>query len=97
MKNNKYEVLVTDLPEAALISREYVSRTKLDKMQRDIRKLLKDDAAKYYGRTWNKETGNVYSIFTLEGKRIIIEDPEATEILQSLFDSDGRLRELDIK
>jgi len=97
MKNNKYEVLITDQPEAPLINREYVSRTKLDKMQRDIRKLLKDDAAKYYGRTWNKETGNVYSIFTLEGKRIIIEDPEATEILQSLFDSDGRLRELDIK
>ena len=97
MKNNKYEVLITDQPEAPLINREYVSRTKLDKMQRDIRKLLKDDAAKYYGRTWNKETGTVYSIFTLEGKRIIIEDPEATEILQSLFDSDGRLRELDIK
>lgn len=97
MENEKYEVIITDQPDAPLLSKEYVSKARLDKMQRDIRKLLKDDVAKYYGRTWNKETGKVYSIFTLEGKRIIIEDPQATEILQSIFDSDGRLRELDIK
>ena len=97
MKNNKYEVFITDQPDAPLLDREYISRTRLDKLQRDIRKLLKDKAAKYYGRTWNKETGSVYSIFKIEGKRIIIEDPQATEIILSIFDSDGRLRELDIK
>lgn len=97
MQNKKFKVFITDQPDAPLLDQEYISKTHLNKMQQDIRKLLKDDAAKYYGRTWNKKTGNVYSIFMINEKRIIIEDPQATEILKSLFDSDGRLRELDIK
>lgn len=97
MNQKKIEVIVTDQPESALISKELITRTRRKKFHREISALVKDRAADFHGRAWNKNNGVVYQIFTLEGKRIFVDDPDATLVMESLFDSDGQLREMEIK
>jgi len=95
--SKKLRVFISDQPDSALISKELVTKTQKDKFHRDLSNLVKDRQAGYHGRAWNKNTGNVYQIFTVEEKRICVEDPDATQVLHSLFDTDGQLREVDIK
>lgn len=97
MTHKKIEVLVTDQPKSALISRELISRTRRKKFHREISKLVEEQESEFLGRGWNQVNGVVYQIFTIEGKRIFVEDPDATTVMDSLFDTDGRIREIDIK
>jgi len=97
MTQKQIEVLVTDQPKSALNSRELISKTRQKKFHREISKLVEERAAEFLGRGWNKTNGSVYQIFTIEGKRIFVEDPDASAIMDSLFDTDGRIREIDIK
>jgi len=94
--NKKVRVYISDQPDTALISKELITRTKRNKFHRDLSELVKGKQAGFHGRAWNKNTGYVYQVFTVEGKRICLEDPNASQILQSLFDTDGQLREVDI-
>lgn len=95
--HKKLNVIVSDQPDSELISMEQITRTQRDKFYRDIISLVTEREANYHGRAWNKKTGNVYQVFTLEGKKICLEDPDATDVLISLFEKDGQLREVDIK
>ena len=97
MTRKKIEVLVTDQPKSELESRELISKTRRKKFHREISKLVDERAAKFLGRGWNQVNGSVYQIFTIEGKRVFVEDPDASAIMDSLFDTDGRIREIEIK
>jgi len=97
MTHKKIEVLVTDQPKSALMSRELISRTRRKKFHREISKLVEEQEAEFLGRGWNQVNGSVYQIFTIEGKRIFVEDPDASAIMDSLFDTDGRIREIEVK
>ena len=97
MTHKKIEVLVTDQPKSVLDSRELISKTRRKKFHRQISKLVEERAAEFLGRGWNKTNGAVYQIFTLEGKRVFVEDPDASAIMDSLFDTDGRIREIEMR
>ena len=97
MAQKKIEVIITDQPKSTLISREYISRTSRRKFHSEISSLINEKSAQFLGRAWNKDNGIAYQLFILGGKRIFIEDPDATLVMESLFDLDGRLRELEIK
>ncbi len=97
MTRKKIEVLVTDQPKSELESRELISKTRRKKFHREISKLVEEQEAEFLGRGWNKVNGTVYQIFTIEGKRVFVEDPDASAIMDSLFDTDGRIREIKIK
>lgn len=97
MAQKKIEVIITDQPKSTLINREYISRTRRKKFHSEISALIDEKSAQFLGRAWNKENGTTYQIFTIGGKRIFIEDPDATLVMESLFDLDGRFRELEIK
>jgi len=49
------------------------------------------------GQSLNSSNNQIYKIFTIEDKRILIEDPQATEILKTLLDQDGRMRKFEVK
>ncbi|NQT97137.1 MAG: hypothetical protein HQ562_05285 [Candidatus Marinimicrobia bacterium] len=95
--NKKLRVYISDQPDSELINEELITKTRRDKFHRDLSKLVKERQAGYHGRAWNKNTGFVYQVFTVEGKQICVEDPDATQVLHSLFDKEGELREVDIK
>jgi hypothetical protein len=98
MVNKKeIQVIITDQPSSTLLSQEYISRAKRQKFDSDIKKLIGSSKAGFHGRAWSKENGAAYQIFTLDDKRVLVEDAEATAILKSMFDTDGQLREVDIK
>ncbi len=97
MQNNKIKILISDQPDSKLISQEYITKTAHRKFNADIKKLIESNTANFHGRAWNKVNGAVYQIFTLENKRILVEDAEATVMIKSMFDTDGRLRELALK
>jgi len=97
MAGKKIEVIVSDLPQTVGGEREYITADQKQKFDRDIRKLIDGDAADYYGRAWNQKNGSVYQIFSVDEKQILVEDPDGTAILKSMFDTDGRLREVEIK
>jgi len=97
MAGNKFEVIISDLPAVQGSGLEYLSKTQLKKFDRDIRKLIQNDSATFQGRAWNQKNGSVYQIFSLADKQIMVEDPDGTATLKSLFDRDGRLREMEIR
>jgi len=97
MDKKIYQVIITDQPPSKLESQEFISKSKRQKFDNDIRKLLVAGSAEFHGRAWNKGNGAAYQIFTLDAKRILVEDAEATTILKSMFDTDGQLREVDVK
>ena len=92
-----FQVIITDQPPSGLLAQEYISKEKRKKFDVDIKKLISSKNAEFLGRAWNKDNGAAYQIFTLDDKRVLVEDAEATAILKSMFDTDGRLREVDIK
>ena len=94
--NKKLRVYISDQPDSELISEDLITRTQRDKFHRDLSDLVKERQAGFHGRAWNKNTGYVYQVFSVDEKRICLEDPDATQVLQSLFDTDGQLREVDI-
>lgn len=97
MAGKKIEVIVSDLPGSVGGEREYISGDQKQKFDRDIRKLIDGDAANYRGRAWNQKNGAVYQIFLVDDKQLLVEDLDGTAMLKSMFDTDGRLREVEIK
>jgi|GEM_PF-1494041 len=95
-KNNDISVFITDQPDSPLQSQEFITKNLQSQFHRDIQTLISEKMAAYHGRAYTPKNGRVYQIFTLEGKRILLEDPDATEVLHSLFDSDNQLREIHI-
>ena len=96
-ENTNLRVYITDQPDSALLGYDYITADQADDFHRDIQSLLETETAEFHGRAFHPETGVVYQVFSLEDKRMLVEDPNGTEILQSLFDTDGQLRELDIR
>jgi hypothetical protein len=92
-----YQVIITDQAPSGLLAQEYISKAKREKFDADVQKLISSKNAEFHGRAWSKDIGAAYQIFTLDDKRVLVEDAEATAILKSMFDTDGRLREVDIK
>jgi len=97
MTKKNIEVIISDQPPSKLVGQEFITSTKRKQFNRDIKKLVDGEAANFQGRAWSKKNGVVYQIFTVEEKRILVEDPDATEVMKSMFDSDGQLREIEIK
>ena len=87
------KVIISDQPDSIIKEVEYIKH-KQDQFLEDIENLVDEDAAKFYGRCLNNN--RVYKIFGIEDKRVLIEDPEATQILSTLFDDDDQLREFEI-
>jgi len=97
MKKKNLEVIISDQPPSKFVGRELITRTKRKQFNRDIQKLVEGESADFLGRAWSKKNGVVYQIFTVQEKRILVEDPDATEVMKTMFDTDGRLREVDLK
>jgi hypothetical protein len=97
MAKNGIEVIISDQPASKLVGRDFITKTKRKQFDRDIQKMVEGESAEFLGRAWNEKNGAVYQIFTIQDKRVLVEDPDATEVLRSMFDTDGRLRSVDIK
>ena len=96
MPKKKIEVIISDQPPSKLVGKEYITKTKLKQFDRDIRKLVEGESADFLGRGWSEKNGAAYQIFTVHDKRVLVEDPDATEVMKSMFDTDGRLRKVDL-
>ena len=97
MKRKKLKIIITDQPESPIRNVQYVSKKELKTVfHRDLGKLVKENKASFLGRVLNKSNGEVYQMFTIGEKRIFLEDPEATEMLVTLLDQDGIVREFEI-
>ena len=97
MTEKKLEVIILDQPPSNLVGQEFISKTKRKQFDRDIQKLVEGQEADFLGRAWSENNGAVYQIFTVQNKRVLVEDPDATVIMKSMFDTDGRLRKVDLK
>jgi hypothetical protein len=97
MANKNVEVIISDQPPSNLVGREFITKTKRKQFDRDIQKLVEGGAAEFVGRAWSEKNGAAYQIFTVEDKRVLVEDPDATAIMKSMFDTDGRLRNVDLR
>jgi hypothetical protein len=97
MAKKSIEVIISDQPASKLIGREFVTKTKLKQFDRDIQKLVEGESADFLGRAWSEKSGAAYQIFTIQDKRVLVEDPDATEVMKSMFDTDGRLRNIDLR
>jgi hypothetical protein len=92
MANKNIEVIVSDQPSSNLVGQEYITKTKRKQFDRDIQKLIEGESADFLGRAWSEKNGAAYQIFTMGDKRVLVEDPDATEIMKSMFDEGGQLR-----
>ena len=97
MANKNIEVIISDQPTSNLVGREFITKAKRKQFDRDIQKLIDGEAADFLGRAWSEKNGAAYQIFTMKDKRVLVEDPDATEVMKSMFDTDGRLRRVDLK
>ncbi len=97
MAHKNVEVIISDQPASKLVGREFITKTKRKQFDRDIQKLVDGKAADFLGRAWNEKNGSVYQIFSIEGKRVMVEDADATVVLKSMFDTDGQLRTVDLR
>ena len=97
MAKKNIEVIISDQPASNLVGQEFITKTKRKQFDRDIQKLVKGEAADFLGRAWSEKNGAAYQIFTMKDKRVLVEDPDATEVMKSMFDTDGRLRSVDLK
>ncbi len=97
MPEKKLKVIISDQPASNLKGQEYISKTQRKQFGRDIQKLIDGKAADFLGRAWSEKNGSVYQIFSIEGKRVVVEDPDATVVLKSMFDTDGQLRTVDLR
>ena len=96
MANKNIEVIISDQPPSKLRGQDYITKTTRKQFDRDIQKLIEGESADFLGRAWNEKNGAVYQIFTVQDKRVLVEDPDATAIMKSMFDTDGRLRSVDL-
>lgn len=97
MAKKNIEVIISDQPPSRLRGQEYITKTKRKQFDRDIQKLIESESADFLGRAWNEKNGAAYQIFTVQDKRVLVEDPDATAVMQSMFDTDGQLRKVDLK
>jgi hypothetical protein len=97
MAGKNVEVIISDQPSSNLVGREFITKTKRKQFDRDIQKLVEGETAEFVGRAWSGKNGSAYQIFTVQDKRVLVEDPDATEVIKSMFDTDGRLRTVDLK
>ena len=97
MANKNTEVIISDQSPSNLVGQEYITRTKRKQFDRDIQKLVEGESADFLGRAWSEKNGAVYQIFTVGDKRVLVEDPDATEVMKSMFDEGGQLRSVDLK
>jgi len=97
MADKNVEVIISDQPSSNLVGREFITKTKRKQFDRDIQRLVEGEAADFLGRAWSEKNGAAYQIFTVQDKRVLVEDPDATEVMKSMFDTDGRLRNVDLK
>jgi hypothetical protein len=93
----KYLVIISEAGNNALLNEEFISKTARKKYIRDMKNLIKNEQASFLGRAQNINTAKIFQVFRLEEKIVYIEDKEATEVMHSIFDLDGRLREFEIK
>jgi len=92
------KVIITDMPDIPIREMELISKKQfLTKFNKDIQRLVQEKQAKFLGRAVNKANSEVYLIYIVGEKQIFVEDQEATEILSTLFDSDHRVREFEVK
>ena len=96
MANKNIEVIISDQSPSNLVGQEYITRTKRKQFDRDIQKLVKGEAADFLGRAWREKNGAAYRIFTMGDKRVLVEDPDVTAVMKSMFDTDGQLRKVDL-
>ena len=97
MAKKNIEVIISDQPPSRLRGQEYITKTKHKQFDRDIRKLIGGESADFLGRAWSEKNGAAYQIFTVQDKRVLVEDPDATAVMKSMFDTDGHLRKVDVK
>ena len=97
MAKKPIEVIISDQPPSNLVGHEFITKTKRKQFDRDIQKLVEGESADFLGRASSEKNGAVYQIFTIQDKRVLVEDPDATEIMKSVFDTDGQLRKVDVK
>jgi len=96
MANKNIQVIISDQPPSNLVGREFITKTKRKQFDRDIQKLVEGKAADFLGRAWSEKNGAAYQIFTVQDKRVLVEDPDATAIMKSMFDEGGQLRNVDL-
>ena len=92
MAKKNIEVIISDQPPSNLMGHEFITKTKRKQFDRDIQKLIDGEAADFLGRAWSEKNGAAYRIFTMGDKRVLVEDPDAAEIMKSMFDEGGQLR-----
>jgi hypothetical protein len=97
MAKKKIEVIISDQPPSNLVAHEFITKTKRKQFDRDIQKLIDGEAADFLGRAWSEKNGAAYRIFTMGDKRVLVEDPDATAVMKSMFDEGGQLRSVDLK
>jgi len=97
MASKNVEVIISDQPPSNLVGRELISKTKRKQFDRDIQKLVKSESAEFLGRAWSEKNGAAYQIYTIQNKRVLVEDPDATEVMKSMFDEGGQLRNVDLR
>ena len=97
MANKNIEVIISDQPPSHLVAHEFITKTKCKQFDRDIQKLVEGGSADFLGRAWSEKNGAAYQIFTVQDKRVLVEDSDATEIMKSMFDEGGQLRSVDLK
>ena len=97
MANKNIKVIISDQPPSRLRGQEYITKTRRKHFDRDIQKLIEGESADFLGRAWSEKNGAVYQIFTVQDKRVLVEDPDATAVMKSMFDTDGHLRKVDVK
>ena len=92
MAKKNIEVIISDQPPSNLMGHEFITKTKRKQFDRDIQKLIDGEAADFLGRAWSEKNGAAYQIFTVQDKQVLVEDPDATKIMKSMFDEGGQLR-----
>jgi len=97
MADKNIEVIISDQPPSNLVGHEFITKTKRKQFDRDMQRLVEGEAADFLGRAWSEKNGAAYQIFTVQDKRVLVEDPDATEIMKSMFDEGGQLRSVTLK
>ncbi len=97
MAKKTIEVIISDQSPTNLVGQEYITKTKRKQFDRDIQKLIEGESADFLGRAWSEKNGAAYQIFTVQDKRVLVEDPDATAVMKSMFDEGGQLRKVDLK
>jgi len=99
----KLWVIATEQLPVELLGAEEVTPQAADEYLSRLRRLVREDAAKFNGRVVEDETGQVYESYTVKGhgdapaRSLFVADRRATQLLASLFDQAGKLRRIKIE